>query len=164
MYETQFGSLEKFSKGTIELIQGNAKHYVFSNLFEVASRSKPYEKVVVARNLQFVIETLRAEGTSPWFTASHDEFAVVMDGEVEAHLVKLTQPEKFASASQDGSIQLKEPPDGRKMGFVRLRRGHQVLLPQGAAYQFRAVRTGVLLLQTVLGKHSVEKWSDICYS
>jgi hypothetical protein len=49
------------------------------------------------------------------------------------------------------------------MGLVRLKRGHQALLPAGAAYQFRAVQRGVLLLQTILGDHSVERWKEICY-
>ena len=57
-YQTYFGSLDKFEKGTIELINDKAKHYAFSNIFEVASRSKPYEKVVVAKNLKYVIATL----------------------------------------------------------------------------------------------------------
>jgi hypothetical protein len=30
--------------------------------------------VVVALNLGYVLETLRAEGRSPWFAASHIEF------------------------------------------------------------------------------------------
>lgn len=34
-----------------------------------------------------MLETLRAEGASPWFTCGHDEFALVMDGEVKIHLV-----------------------------------------------------------------------------
>jgi hypothetical protein len=29
-----------------------------------------------------VIEAVRAEGTSDWFAASHDEFVVVMDGKL----------------------------------------------------------------------------------
>ena len=49
-------------------------------MFEVASASKPYEKVAVGKNMQYVLEVLRAEGTSEWRTASHDEFALVMDG------------------------------------------------------------------------------------
>ena len=164
MYQTNFGSLEKFEKGSIELINDKAKHYVFSNIFDVASRSKPYEKVVVAKNLEYVIETLRAEGESPWFTASHDEFAVVMDGEVEVHYVKLDDAAKIAPSSKEGSIKISGTPAGRKMGVIKLKRGHQALLPVGAAYQFRSAKPGVLLLQTILGENSVEKWSEICFT
>jgi hypothetical protein len=163
MYQTQFGSLERFDKGGIEIITGGANEYAFSNLFEVASRARPYEKVVVAKNLQYVVESLRAEGESPWFTAAHDEFAVLMDGEVEVHFIKLAEPERLAPASTEGSIQLEGQPSGKKMGFVHLQRGHQALLPKGAAYQFRALRRGVLILQTVLGAHSIQKWQEICY-
>lgn len=163
MYHTRFGSLERFEKGGIEIIQGGAKEYAFSNLFEVASRAQPYDKTVVAKNLQYVVEALRAEGDSPWFTAAHDEFAVLMDGEVEAHFIKLPNPQGLAPPTSEGSIKLAGTPEGKKMGYVRLQRGHQVLLPKGAAYQFRALRRGVLILQTVLGAHSIQKWQEICY-
>ena len=162
-YRTQFGSLDKFQKGTIEIIEGSAKHYVFSNIFEVAGGARPYEKVVVAKNLELVIETLRAEGDSPWFAASHDEFVVAMDGEVEVQFVKLADAEGIAPAAKEGSVKIQGEPQGRKMGYVRLKRGHQALLPAGAAYRFRALKRGVLLLQTILGENSVQKWAEICF-
>ena len=59
-YRTRFGSLNDYRKGSVEIISGNPKHYVFSNLFEVASKAKPYEKVVVGKNLEYVIEAIRA--------------------------------------------------------------------------------------------------------
>ena len=62
-HPTYFASLAKWEKGHAEIISGNVKHYVFSNMFDVASRSKPYEKVVVGKNLEYVMETLRAEGS-----------------------------------------------------------------------------------------------------
>ena len=161
-YQTRFGSLDKFEKGTIELINDKAKHYVFSNIFDVANRSKPYEKVVVGKNLQYVIETLRAEGDSAWFAASHDEFAVAMEGEIEVHYIKLDDAQKIAPASKEGSVRIQGTPSGKKMGVIKLKRGHQALLPAGSAYQFKAHKTGVLMLQTMLGELSVEKWSEIC--
>jgi hypothetical protein len=36
------------------------------------------------------------------------------------------------------------------------------LLPKGSAYQFRSAKPGVLLLQTIKGDFTVEKWADIC--
>ena len=36
-YVTRFGSLETFEKGGIEIIDDDPKHYVFSNIFEVAA-------------------------------------------------------------------------------------------------------------------------------
>ena len=64
----------------------DVRHYAFSNCFEIASKSKPYEKVVFGQNQIYVLETLRAEGTSPWYTCAHDEFALVMDGDVVSGL------------------------------------------------------------------------------
>jgi len=72
MQQTQLGSLDNYRKGNIEVIKGKASHYAMSNVFEVASHAAPYEKVVVGKNLKYVIETLRAQGVSPWFCASHD--------------------------------------------------------------------------------------------
>jgi hypothetical protein len=132
-----------------------------SNVFEVASHAAPYEKIVVGKNLKYVIETLRAEGASPWFTASHDEFCVVMDGEIDVHFIKPSDG-PLVDAQTEGSVRLDGTPSGKSMGFVRLRRGHQALLPAGAAYRFETAGQGVLLVQTILGRYSVEKWKDIC--
>ena len=49
------------------------------------------------------------------------------------------------------------------MGWVKVRRGHMALLPAGSAYQFRNNgKPGVLLVQTILGENTVEKWAEIC--
>jgi len=164
-FATAFGSLASYVKGDIEIINDDPKNYAFSNVFDVAASSVPYEKVVVAKNRQYVIETLRAEGTSEWFSASHDEFAIVMDGRVEIELVKLDFPATIVPPDVEGSVMLTSPPVGRNMGFMRLGRGHQALLPPRAAYRFRATAgVGVILLQTILGRHSVQKWAAICRS
>jgi hypothetical protein len=42
--KTQFGSLEHFEKGGIEVINDDARNYVFSNIYEVASKAEPYKK------------------------------------------------------------------------------------------------------------------------
>ena len=81
-FKTRMASLASYDKGTIEL-NDDLKHYAFSNIFEVCSKSKPYERVMVASNLEYAAEAVRAEGASPWYTAPHDEFATVMDGEIE---------------------------------------------------------------------------------
>lgn len=163
-YTTVFGSLEHYEKGRLEIINDQAQHYAFSNIFEVASGARPYEKIAVAKNLEYVIEVLRSEGSSGWFTADHDEFAVVMDGQVEIHLIKLDDPASILSEDTQGSIYVPGTPVGKKMGRMKLRRGHQALLPAGAAYQFIAEKPGVILLQTLKGPLTVEKWADICES
>jgi hypothetical protein len=158
-YQTRFGSLEHYEKGGVEAINDDPRHYAFSNVYEVASKSGLYEKVAVARNLKYVLEAIRAEGTSPWYTASHDEAAIIMDGEVEIRLVKLDTP---VAEAHEGTTMLEGTPQGRPMGHIVARRGHMALLPKGAAYQFHAAKAGVILLQTVQGDLTVERWKDIC--
>ena len=158
--QTIFGSLEQYEKGGVEVFDDSPKRYAFSNAFEVASKSKPYERVAVGRNLQYVIEVVLAEGDSPWYSNAHDEAVVVMDGEVEIHLLR---PEiAQVPEGKQGSVQLKTQPEGRKMGWIQARRGHMALLPKGAAYQFRSAKPGVLLMQTMKGDCTVERWAQIC--
>jgi hypothetical protein len=59
-FKTVFGSLKDYTKGDLEIINDDPKHYAFSNVFDVANKSAPYEKVVVAKNLKYVIEAVRA--------------------------------------------------------------------------------------------------------
>ncbi|MDQ7977929.1 hydroxyquinol 1,2-dioxygenase [Paraburkholderia sp. SARCC-3016] len=158
---TWLASLDNFKKGTIETVNGSAAHFAMSNVFEVASGALPYEKVVVGRNLDYVIEVLRAHRTSAWFAAAHDEFAIVLDGTVDVQFVKAAKA-PLVEPSTQGSVRFDDEPQGQSMGYMRLRRGHQALLPAGAAYRFVAVNDGVLLLQTMLGQHSVQKWAEIC--
>jgi hypothetical protein len=157
---TRFGSLENYEKGGVQVISDDPRNYVFSNIFEVASRAQPYEKVAVGKNLKYVLEAVRAEGLSPWYSASHDEAAIVMDGEVEIRLVKLKQ--KLVAEDHEGTTMLEGNPRGAKMGYIVARRGHMALLPKGAAYQFHAAKPAVILLQTIRGDLTVEKWKEIC--
>ncbi len=161
-YQTQFGSLDKFDKGGVQIIDDNVRHYAFSNCFEIASKSKPYEKVVFGQNQIYVLETLRAQGHSPWYTCAHDEFALSMDGEVEIHLVKLAGEQIVPDAEHNGAVLVKGEPKGQKMGWMKIKRGHQALLPKNCAYQFRAAKPAVLILQTCKGDLSIERWAEIC--
>jgi hypothetical protein len=161
-YTTKFGSLTNYDKGGIELIDDDPKRYAFSNIFEVASAAAPYEKVAVGKNMQYVLEVLRAEGTSEWRTCAHDEFALVLDGEVEVRLLRLDRP--VAPPGKQGSVRIDGEPAGTPMGRIVARRGHMALLPANAAYRFHAERPGVILLQTILGDDTVERWAEICLS
>ena len=160
-HHTRFGSLRSYEKGGVDVIHDDARNYVFSNIFEVASKARPYEKVAVGKNIEYVIEAIRAEGTSGWRAPAQDEFALVMDGEVEIRLLKLDNPQVVPAGTQ-GSVALTGTPAGRRMGVVRARRGHMTLLPVGAAYQFHAAQPGVVLLQTLAGQDTVERWAEIC--
>jgi hypothetical protein len=161
-YQTKFGSLDRFEKGQVQAIADDVRHYAFSNCFDIASKSRPYERVVFGQNQIYVLECVRAEGTSPWYTCAHDEFALVMDGEVEIHLVQLTGEQLVPDPEHEGAVLVKGGPQGSKMGWMRLRRGHQGLLPKNSAYQFRSAKPGVVIVQTCKGDVSVERWADIC--
>jgi hypothetical protein len=161
-YTTRFGSLDDYRKGTIEIIDDDPKHYAFSNVFEVAGMSAPYEKVAVGINQQYVVEAIRAEGTSGWRTCDHDEAVLCMDGDVTVRLVKLARPP--APAGKEGSISIDGEPVGEEMGYVRIRRGHMALLPRASAYRFEAALPSVLLQQTCLGDDTIERWAEICLS
>lgn len=164
MAQTTFGSINRYEKGTIELISGSRKEYVFSNIFEVASRSRPYERVAVGKNLEYVQEAVRAEGVSPWYTCAHDEFVLCMDGEVHVEYVVLDDPRAHTGADKGGATLVKGQPVGRRMGLIKLRRGHQALLNKDCAYRFHAQGLGVLLIQTIQGDVTVQKWAEICFN
>ncbi|TFZ05536.1 hydroxyquinol 1,2-dioxygenase [Ramlibacter henchirensis] len=161
-YQTKFGSLASYDKGRVEPITDDVRNYAFSNCFEIASKSRPYERVVFGQNQVYVMEVVRAEGTSPWFTCAHDEFALCMDGEVEVHLVKLDAQQQVPDAEHNGAVLVEGEPKGARMGWMKLRRGHQGMLPKNCAYQFRSARPAVLIVQTCKGRLSVEKWTEIC--
>ena len=161
-YKTTFGSLEHYEKGRVEPIADDVRHYAFSNCFEIANKSKPYEKVVFGQNQIYVLETIRAEGNSPWYTCAHDEFTLAMDGEVEIHLVKLDAEQTVPDTEHNGAVLVKGEPRGRKMGWLKIGRGHQAMLPKNTAYQFRAAKPAVLVQQTCKGDLSIERWAEIC--
>lgn len=163
-YVTKFGSLTDYDKGGVELVADDARHYAFSNIFDVASKTAAWDRVAVAKNWEYVLEAVRAEGTSPWFSASHDEFAICMDdagGEIVVELRKLESP--AAPDGAEGAVLVDGEPSGPKMGRVRLRRGHQALLPKDSAYRFvNEGAPGVLLIQTIGGALTQYRWAEIC--
>ena len=159
-YRTRFGSLREYQKGGVEAIKDDPRNYAFANIFEVAGKAQKWERVAVGRNLKYVVEVVKAEGTSPWYASAHDETALVMDGEVEIRLVK---PDvQIVADEHEGATQLEGDPRGRAMGHIRAKRGHMALLPKASAYQFRSEGTAVLLIQTIAGDLTVERWAEIC--
>jgi hypothetical protein len=161
-YITRFGSLDHYEKGGVQIIDDDVRHYAFSNCFEIASKAKPYERVVFGQNQIYVLEVIRAEGTSPWYTCAHDEFALAMDGTVDIHLIRLDRAQCVPDPEHDGAVLVEGEPQGPKMGWLRIKRGHQALLPKNTAYQFRAPLPVVVIVQTCKGRLSVERWTDIC--
>jgi hypothetical protein len=85
-----------------------------------------------------------------------------MDGEVEVEYVKLENADAVAPAGKEGTVRLQGEPKGKRMGSIRLKRGHQALLPKGAAYRFKAPNASVMIQQTIVGALTVQKWGEIC--
>jgi hypothetical protein len=160
-YTTSFSSINSYEKGGVQIIDDDLKNFVFSNIYEVAATHKPYERIVVGKNLDYTLEAVRAEGTSPWYACAHDEFVVAMDHNVEVHFMELNDTSKIDD-EQDGSFKITGQPLGKKIGMVTLSRGHMAMLPEKTAYQFQAAKPSTLLLQTILGQESLERWTDIC--
>jgi hypothetical protein len=159
-YVTKFGSLADYERGKVVIVDDDPRNYAFSNVYEVANRAKPFEKIAVAKNLEYVLEVVRVEGASPWRTCVHDEFALVMDGEVTFTFVDLA--DDAIDRPAQGSIEVPGEPDGPTMGTVVARRGHMALLPAGSAYRYSSEAPAVLLIQTVEGPDTQYRWSEIC--
>jgi hypothetical protein len=159
-YVTKFGSLVDHERGKVVIVDDDPRNYAFSNVYDVASRAKPFEKIAVAKNLEYVLEVVRVEGASAWRTCIHDEFALVMDGEVTFSFVDIAAD--AVDRPPQGSIELPADPVGPAMGTVIARRGHMALLPAGSAYQYVSESPAVLLIQTVEGPDTQYRWSEIC--
>ena len=162
-YVTKFGSLDDYDKGGVDVIDDEPKHYAFSNMFEVASHAKPWEKIAVGKNMEYVLEVIRAEGTSEWRTCAHDEFPLCMDGEITVELVKLDD------AARAGGQERARSPSAAIRSASRWAasccgKGHMALLPANAAYRFTSATPGVILLQTIHGDDTIERWAEICLS
>jgi hypothetical protein len=164
-FKTRFGSLADYQKGGVDVIDDDPKRYVFSNVFDVAARSRPWERVCVAKNFEYVIEAARATGESPYWTARHDEFVLCMDGQIEVELHKLNEPTRAIDSTvpaRDGAHRLDALPPSKKMGRIVLGRGHMALLPKHSAYRFRAAAPSALIVQTIEGPETRFQWNDIC--
>lgn len=160
---TVFGSIADYAKGGVEITgREEPSRYLFSNMFEVAANAKPWERIVVAKNLEFTIEVARAEGKSPWYACAHDETVLSMEGTMAVHFIKPADTGVVPPEDKEGAVRLAGEPPGEKMGHVVASRGHLTLLPTGAAYQFCANGLGVILIQSLLGDEAVERWAEIC--
>ena len=150
-----------YEKGRVIVIDDDPKAYVFSNVFEVANTSKPYEKVAVGKNLEYVLEAIRCEGTSEWRATPHDEFALVMDGEVT---VELLDPDDQHVDPSGQRLDRPRRRAGRASGWATSSPAVAIrsCCPAGRCYRFHCDGLGVILLQTIEGPDTVERWAEIC--
>ena len=158
-YETRLASLADYETGRVEVIDDDPKNYAFSNIFEVASLAKPFEQIAVAKNFEYVLEAMRVEGTSGWRAASHDQSALVLDGQVEFTFRTLRDGHPLPDS---GSAGVPEEAAETLMGRVVARRGHLTLLPAGRAYRLTSQAPAALLIQTVEGPDTQFRWAEIC--
>ena len=163
-YATKFGSLDALREGRHRAHRRRPEALrLLQHLRGGVGGRSPYEKVAVGKNMQYVLEVLRAEGTSAWRTCAHDEFALVLDGEVEV-APRQARPAGRAAGQEGLGRASTASRRARRWGASSARRGHMALLPANAAYRFHADRPGVILLQTILGDDTVERWAEICLS
>ena len=161
--KTVFSTMENIQKGGINIIgKDEKKNYLFSNIYEVARDSLEYERVVIAKNLEYTIEVSKAVGNSPWYICAHDETVICMEGATQINFIKPSDGSVIPAEEKNGVVKLDRKPEGIKMGIVKIKFGHQALLPAGAAYQFNAPEISVLMIQSVIGDESIERWADIC--
>ena len=106
---------------------------------------------------------MRAEGESEWFTASHDEFALAMDGEIEIHFHKAVGDE-IVPESVDGTQKRRlTRRTARRWAMSSCVAAIKRSCRREASTSIAARKLGVIMLQTILGDNSVQKWAEICY-
>jgi hypothetical protein len=150
------GSMAHYTKGWVDIVdpRENLKRYVYSNVYEIGARAKPYEKLAVAKNGPYVVECLVAEGTMPeWRLQPHDEFLLCLEGEVRIDFI-----EPRTELPPGGHAEV----PGEAMGYIIAREGNLCLLPKGMAYKLSASRRSLLLQQGKQSKDTVFAWEEIC--
>jgi hypothetical protein len=149
-------SMAHYSKGEVDIVdpRENLKRYVYSNVYEIGARAKPYEKIAVAKNGPYVIECVVAEGAmAQWRLQPHDEFIVCLEGEVRVDFIE-PRAEIAAGAHTDVP--------GESMGYIIVREGNLCLLPKGMAYKFSAGKRSLLLQQAKQSDGTIFAWETIC--
>ena len=114
-YSTVFGSLDQYDKGGVEAIDDDPKHYVFSNMFEVAANAAPWEKVAVGKNMEYVLEVHPRRGhlavagdrrttssRSSWTARSSIELVELDEPLVDADGRRLGRRRRRARRHRDG--------------------------------------------------------------
>jgi len=151
----QTGSLEKYTKGHLLLIEDRPIRYAMSNIYEIgATWPKSYDRVVVGKNGPYVLACFRAEGDDPsWWYIPHDEYALLVEGEVEVDYVE--PREALPPGPQKGVT-------GTDMGRMILRDGSLASLPARVAYHMRARRKSLVLLQTKHSPWLTYAWDKVC--
>jgi hypothetical protein len=148
--------MAQYEKGGVDIVDPSEtiKRYVYSNVYEIGARAKPYEKIAVAKNGPYVVECIAAEGAMPhWQLQTHDEFVLCLEGEVRIDFI---EPRVELPAGGHAEV------NGEEMGHILVREGNLCLLPKGMAYRFSAGRRSLLLQQAKQSAGTVFRWEEIC--
>lgn len=151
----QTASMEKYTKGSLLLIDDKPIRYAMSNIYDIgATWPNAYERVVIGKNGQYVLACFRAEGEDKsWWYMPHDEYLVLVEGEVRVDYV---EPRDEIEAGPHAKV------SGTDMGHMVLRDGSLASLPARVAYRMRAPRKSLLLLQTKHNPWLTYAWEKIC--
>jgi hypothetical protein len=150
------GTMAHYSKGGVDIVdpRENVRRYVYSNVYEIGARAKPYEKLAVAKNGPYVIECIVAEGVMPqWYLQPHDEFLLCLEGEVRIDFI---EPRVELPAGRHAEV------PGEEVGYIIAREGNLCLLPKGMAYRLSASQRSLLLQQAKQSDDTVFAWEEIC--
>jgi hypothetical protein len=85
-----------------------------------------------------------------------------MDGDVRIDLAKPMTAHTAVDPDKNGAVHIPANGIGPRMGWMKLKRGHQGMLPANSAYQFSSDAPSVMVLQTCKGELSIERWAAIC--
>jgi hypothetical protein len=151
----QTGSMKKYAKGNLLLINDKPLNYAMSNIFEIgATWPKAYDRVVVGKNGPYVLACFRAEGDdNRWWYMPHDEYVVLVEGEM---VIEYKEPREEIEPGPHASVA------GTEMGSMVLRDGSLASLPARVAYRMRAARKSLALLQTKHSPWVTYAWKEIC--
>ena len=100
---------------------------------------RPWEKVAVAKNMEYVLEVIRAEGTS---RVAGDPARRVRPGRRRRGHRRTARPRRAAGRPPTPRVRSRVDgePSGTPMGRVVAGHGHMALLPAGRCYRFVAER------------------------
>ena len=151
----QTGSMQKYTKGNLLLINDKPLNYAMSNIFEIgATWPKSYDRVVIGKNGPYVLACFRGEGEDKnWWYMPHDEYVVLVEGEMT---IEYREPRDEIAPGPHQTV------TGTDMGSMVLRDGSLASLPAKIAYRMRAPKKSLALLQTKHSEWLTYAWEDIC--
>src|SRR5207253_2623411 len=90
------GSMAKYTKGNLLLIDDRPIRYAMSNTYEIgATWPKSYDRVVIGKNGPYVLACFRAEGEdASWWYMPHDEYLLLVEGEVRVDYIEPREDRK----------------------------------------------------------------------